>query len=731
MSRANFLVAALVAIVFAPDPSWAAGSNKVPVVKLTAPTAGQVFTLPTPITLTATATDANGVNRVEFYRNTTLIGTDTTAPYSMDWLNPPLGTYNVSAWAIDNLGAIGFSPSASITVLAPASALITSPANNAALYGSSVTVSGTFNGNRLTTAVIADNGNTSRMAVPTSNNFSVSLPLLRGPNTITVTAARNDKTFDTYSITVTGHDVPFVGFRSPAAGAHEAPASLELEAEALSPAGSISRVEFRIDGALRATDTSAPYQYTWLNPPFGNHTLTARAYDNNNVTATDTRSVTINTPNTLPNVALTAPADGAMFQQPATILLQATASDPDGSISRVEFLRNGTLLGSDTTAPYSFNWTNVQQGSYSITARAIDNRSGATLSAPANITVTPPNVPPTVSLDAPVNGEEFTSPANITLAASAADSDGAVMWVEFYAGTTLLGTDSSPPYNYAWNGVFGGTYALRARAIDNVGRATDSAIATIAVVDPPPNEVPTASVSGSAADAYGPTTITLSASAADSDGTVAKVDLYANGSVINTDTTAPYEFVWNDVAAGSYAFTAVATDNLGATASSNTVTITVKALQLNIGTPSNGVLLVGTHTLIAGTLDAPFNSGVTINGVPAALDDEGARFWIDLPLAAGENTITARLTTQDGRTVERIISVTSDGEPRILEVTPERTEVVAPRTREVHVQEQHGPDSHRLRKRVLRIQHRCGHDCRGDGFLRQLHVPLRTGILRL
>ncbi|MGH8028834.1 MAG: Ig-like domain-containing protein, partial [Arenimonas sp.] len=269
MSRATVLAAALAAIALTPGLAWAAKANKPPSVTLTTPTAGQVFTTPATITLSATAADANGVAKVDFYRGSTLIGTDTTAPYSVDWANVPVGNYSLTATATDTLGATGTSPAVAVAVKAPVSALITSPANGAALYGSSVTIVGSFNGDKATTAVIVENGNTSRMAVPTSNNFSVSLPLLRGPNTITVVAARNDRTFDTYSVSVTGNDSPYVALRSPAAGTYDAPASLELEAEALSPGGSISRVEFLIDGVLRASDATAPYQYTWPSPPVG------------------------------------------------------------------------------------------------------------------------------------------------------------------------------------------------------------------------------------------------------------------------------------------------------------------------------------------------------------------------------------------------------------------------------------------------------------------------------
>ena len=89
-----------------------------------------------------------------------------------------------------------------------------------------------------------------------------------------------------------------------------------------------------------------------------------------------------------PSVSLTSPQNGASFTAPATIGLAATASDADGSVSRVEFLNGSTVIGSDTTAPYTFAWTNVTRGSYALSARAVDDDGATTTTAPATVAVT-------------------------------------------------------------------------------------------------------------------------------------------------------------------------------------------------------------------------------------------------------------------------------------------------------------------------------------------------------
>lgn len=184
-----------------------------------------------------------------------------------------------------------------------------------------------------------------------------------------------------------------------------------------------------------------------------------------------------------PAVSITAPTNGATFTAPASITIQATASDSDGTISKVEFFQGTTKLGEDLTSPYSFLWTNVAAGSYILTARATDNDNNPATSAPVNITVTGPNSPPTASITAPTNGATFTAPALITIQATASDVGGAVSKVEFFQGATLLGEDTTSPYAFTWSNVPLGNYTLTARATDNQGATTTSSVVNIVVTN--------------------------------------------------------------------------------------------------------------------------------------------------------------------------------------------------------------------------------------------------------
>ena len=80
-------------------------------------------------------------------------------------------------------------------------------------------------------------------------------------------------------------------------------------------------------------------------------------------------------PNATPTVAITSPLPGSTVPA-GDIVINATASDTDGTITTVEFWNGTTYLGADTTAPYSFTWASVPAGCASVTARAIDNLGG-------------------------------------------------------------------------------------------------------------------------------------------------------------------------------------------------------------------------------------------------------------------------------------------------------------------------------------------------------------------
>ena len=188
-----------------------------------------------------------------------------------------------------------------------------------------------------------------------------------------------------------------------------------------------------------------------------------------------------------PTVALTNPGDGDSFQAPADITVTAVASDADGSVTKVEFLQGNTVLGEDSNGGdgWSYSWEGVSAGSYSLTARATDNRGEVVTSSAVTFNVLNPgsNQPPSVSITSPSNRDTFGASSDITLVADANDPDGSIRSVEFFSINGKLGdaSNSGGGWTFSWEDVSPGSYTITARATDNLNASSTSSAINIVV----------------------------------------------------------------------------------------------------------------------------------------------------------------------------------------------------------------------------------------------------------
>ena len=88
-----------------------------------------------------------------------------------------------------------------------------------------------------------------------------------------------------------------------------------------------------------------------------------------------------------PSATITLPAKDATVAQDLEVTFNADATDEDGTITNVIFKANGTVIGSDNSAPYSVTWTASTPGTYEITATSIDSDNGEGFSKPITVTV--------------------------------------------------------------------------------------------------------------------------------------------------------------------------------------------------------------------------------------------------------------------------------------------------------------------------------------------------------
>ena len=182
--------------------------------------------------------------------------------------------------------------------------------------------------------------------------------------------------------------------------------------------------------------------------------------------------------NQKPVVSISSPSKSTSITAPATITIDASASDPDGTIIKVEFFQGSVKIGEKTTLPYSFTWKEVPEGTYALTAVAIDNANSTTVSAAVSVTVIKSapvvNQLPIIAISSPTKSNSFTAPATITVDVNASDKDGSISKVELYNGSVKLSETSSAPYSFTLKDLPEGTYNLKAVATDNLKASSSS-----------------------------------------------------------------------------------------------------------------------------------------------------------------------------------------------------------------------------------------------------------------
>ncbi|MBP2833013.1 cellulase family glycosylhydrolase [Aquimarina sp. U1-2] len=233
--------------------------------------------------------------------------------------------------------------------------------------------------------------------------------------------------------------------------------TVTITANASDSDGTINKVEFYANGTKIAEDSSFPFETTWV-ATIGNHIISAKVIDDDNATALSAEvgiimksdngnSCNVNRyvenggysagsevenlgnlyeckpwpfsgwcngiadayapgtgtnwedawilkgdcnpdGNEEPMVSIVSPSSGQTFVEKSNITIDASATDSNGSITKVEFFSNGTKVGEDTTAPYTFIINEILVGNYTFTAKATDNSNLSTISSPVTIRVT-------------------------------------------------------------------------------------------------------------------------------------------------------------------------------------------------------------------------------------------------------------------------------------------------------------------------------------------------------
>jgi Big-like domain-containing protein len=147
---------------------------------------------------------------------------------------------------------------------------------------------------------------------------------------------------------------------------------------------------YRDAGVLLGTTSASPYAITWdsSSAGAGAHTLYAVATDNAGNSGTSPLDhITVSVP-TPPVLSVTSPTNGAIVARKSKLTIKASATPTANPISRVDFVVDSSVVCSDTTSPYSCNWTVPAKAntSYQIHANAYDTTGQVGVSSYVTVT---------------------------------------------------------------------------------------------------------------------------------------------------------------------------------------------------------------------------------------------------------------------------------------------------------------------------------------------------------
>lgn len=204
------------------------------------------------------------------------------------------------------------------------------------------------------------------------------------------------------TVNLADQTAPSVSITAPSAGA-KVSGTINVTASAADNTGGtgVSKVEFYVDGALKSTDSSSPYSYSWNTSTSadGSHSLTAKAYDGASTPNTQTSSaVSVSVDNTAPTVPGNLRTTSVGMN---SVSLAWNASTDAGGVTSYRVSRDSTTI--TTTSGTTYTDASAQAGkTYIYTVVALDG-SGNTSSAASLSVTTPAPKPGDVNGDGAVN----------------------------------------------------------------------------------------------------------------------------------------------------------------------------------------------------------------------------------------------------------------------------------------------------------------------------------------
>ncbi|WP_244369822.1 Ig-like domain-containing protein [Pseudoalteromonas xiamenensis] len=413
--------------------------------------------------------------------------------------------------------------------------------------------------------------------------------------------------------------------------------SVIIKASATDNDGSIAHVAFYVDGNLLGEVSKTPYEISW-SAVLGQHRLLAKATDNDGAT-TESSSVNISVQsasgNVPPTVSIKNPVSGSQVNLGSTVSIQAEASDSDGSVKSVTFWLGDTLLATLNKSPYLIDWQANTVGSQTLKVIATDDKDATTMSSVSVKVVEQQSggcaglasyvagqaysagqfvahnnfkyrcdvagwcssnaawayepgtgqywkdawtesglcaAVPTVQFQTPAPDSTILKNAVTKIQVTANDADGQVSQLAVFANDTLLTQVSQSSLLFDWTPTRVGNVTLKAQATDNEGNVGES---TQQVVVTDQSVVTSLTAPSAGSRLVLGKTVQLQADASAFAGQISQVQFFANGLLLGTDTTLPYQWAYTPAAIGNVTLSTKAKDDAGNEASSQGVSVEV------------------------------------------------------------------------------------------------------------------------------------------------------------
>ncbi len=283
-----------------------------------------------------------------------------------------------------------------------------------------------------------------------------------------------------------------------------------------------------------------------------------------------------------PIIELLSPLDGKTIDQSDTLNILAFATDEDGTVKQVLFYIDGVLLFTDVAEPFQYKHHFTETGTYTLQLKAIDDKGGSTATTGIIVRVKDIIVPVVTFSYSP--NWNITESSDIEFTVSATSPNGDIVKTSLYINDVIYAVDTTYPFSFTWESVPAGNYKVAVTATDVKGRVSESNSISIYINT---NRPPT--IEFEYPSAYFPeflpgSDIYISLDTYDSDGTVEKIEVFANNVLIKT-LEGEDSFIWEKVPSGEYTFKAKAYDDKGATAICESVKIKVSS-----GIIANGIV---------------------------------------------------------------------------------------------------------------------------------------------